>query len=77
MKNAVSGKLHRVALIRTDVSEERIASVIKVTRIGVLGTMLALTSNRNMLHIVFHRSVLQMLVTANIVPSLPVVTLMI
>jgi hypothetical protein len=32
--------LRRVALVRTDVSEERIASIIKVTRIGELGTML-------------------------------------
>jgi hypothetical protein len=34
----------RVALWRTDVSEERIASIIIVT-IGVLGTMLAVISN--------------------------------
>jgi hypothetical protein len=40
-----SGMLRRVALVRTDVSEERIASVISVTRIGALGT-LAVTSNR-------------------------------
>jgi hypothetical protein len=33
-----------VALVRTDVSEERIASIIRVTRIGELGT-LAVTSN--------------------------------
>jgi hypothetical protein len=37
--------LCRVALTRTDVSEERIASVIRVTRIGELGT-LEITSNR-------------------------------
>jgi hypothetical protein len=37
--------LRRVNLIRTDVSEESIASVIRVTRIGELGT-LAVTSNR-------------------------------
>jgi hypothetical protein len=29
--------LHSVALVRTDVSEERIASIIRVTRIGELG----------------------------------------
>jgi hypothetical protein len=40
--------LRRVALIRTDVSEERIASIITVTRIGELGT-LAVTSNRSTL----------------------------
>jgi hypothetical protein len=36
-----SGMLRRVALVRTDVSEELSASVAKVTRIGELGTMLA------------------------------------
>jgi hypothetical protein len=41
-----SGMLRRVALVRTDVSEERNASFIKATRIGELGTMLAVTSNR-------------------------------
>jgi hypothetical protein len=38
--------LRRVALVKTDVSEERSASLIKVTRIGELGTTLAVTSNR-------------------------------
>jgi hypothetical protein len=33
--------LRRVALVRTDVSEELSASFIRVTRIGELGTMLA------------------------------------
>jgi hypothetical protein len=52
---ANSGMLHRVALVRPDVSEERSASIIRVTRIGELGT----------------------LVTANALPSLPIlVTLM-
>jgi hypothetical protein len=37
-----------VALVRTDVSEERIASIIMVTRIGELGT-LAVSSNRSTL----------------------------
>jgi hypothetical protein len=41
-----SGILCRVALVRTDVSEELSASFIKVTRIGELGTTLAVTSNR-------------------------------
>jgi hypothetical protein len=40
-----SGMLRRVALVRTDVSEER----IRVTRIGELGTTLAITSNRRTL----------------------------
>jgi hypothetical protein len=43
---ASSGMLRRVALVRTDVSEERGPSFIRVARIGELGTMLAVTSNR-------------------------------
>jgi hypothetical protein len=38
---ASSGMLRRVALVRTDVSEERSASFIRVTGIGELGTTLA------------------------------------
>jgi hypothetical protein len=38
--------LRRVALVRTDNSEELGASFIRVTRIGELGTTLAVTSNR-------------------------------
>jgi hypothetical protein len=45
-----SGMLHRVALVRTDVSEEPGASIIRVTRIGELGTTQAVTSNRRILH---------------------------
>jgi hypothetical protein len=41
-----SGMLRRVGLVRTDVSEELSAAIIKVTRIGGLGTTLAVTSNR-------------------------------
>jgi hypothetical protein len=37
--------LHRVALVRTDVSEELNATFIRVTRIGELGTTLAATSS--------------------------------
>jgi hypothetical protein len=40
-----SGMLRRVALVRTDVSEELRASFIKVTKIGELGTTLAVTSS--------------------------------
>jgi demethoxyubiquinone hydroxylase (CLK1/Coq7/Cat5 family) len=40
-----SEMLHRVALVITDVSEELIASIIRVSRIGELGATLALTSN--------------------------------
>jgi hypothetical protein len=54
--------------VRTEVMEELSASFIRVTRIGVLGTTQAVTSNR---------SVRQLLVTASVVPSSPIlVTLM-
>jgi hypothetical protein len=57
--------LRRVALVRTDVSEERSASFIRVKRIGKQGTTLAATSVR------------QLLVAASVVPSSPIlVTLM-
>jgi hypothetical protein len=46
---ASSGMLRRVAIERTDASEERSASLIRVTRIGELGTTLAVTSNRHTL----------------------------
>jgi hypothetical protein len=46
---ASSGILRRVALVRTDVSEEISASFIRVPRIGELGTTLAVTSNRRTL----------------------------
>jgi hypothetical protein len=42
---ASSGLLRRVAPVRTDVMEELSASIIRVTRIGELGTMLVGTSN--------------------------------
>jgi hypothetical protein len=58
------GMLLRVALVRTDVSERRSASVIRVTRIGELGTTLAVTS-----------SVRLLLVTANVPSSSILVTL--
>jgi hypothetical protein len=40
-----SAMLHHVALVRTDVSEELSASFIRVTRLGEVGTTLAVTSN--------------------------------
>jgi hypothetical protein len=46
-----SGLLRRVALVRTDVSEDYSASFIRVTRIGELGTTLAVTSNRRTLRV--------------------------
>jgi hypothetical protein len=69
-----SGMLHRVALVRTDVQEERSASIIRVTGIGELGTMLALTSKQRKPR---RNSVRRLLVTANVIPSaLILVTLM-
>jgi hypothetical protein len=44
-----SGLLRRVALVRTDISEEPGASFIRVTKIGELGTTQAATSNRRTL----------------------------
>jgi hypothetical protein len=70
-----SGMLRRVALVRTDVSERLGASFIRVTRIGELGTTLAETSNGRTLR--RNTSVHQLLVTASVVPSSPIlVTLM-
>jgi hypothetical protein len=64
-----SGTLRRVALVRTDVSEEPGASFIRVTRNGELGTTQAATSQL--------RSVRRLLVAACVVPSSPIlVTLM-
>jgi hypothetical protein len=64
--------LRRVALVTTEVSEEHIASIIRVARIGELGTTLTITSNS-----VFLRSVLRMLVITNVVPSSPILVTMI
>jgi hypothetical protein len=44
-----SGMLRRVNLVRTEVSEEVSVSFIRMTRIGELGTTLAVTSNRRTL----------------------------
>jgi hypothetical protein len=49
-----SGMLRRWALVRTDVSEELCASIMRVTRIGELGTTLAVTSNRRTLRRLCH-----------------------
>jgi hypothetical protein len=43
------GMLRCVALVRIDVSEELSASIIRATRIGELGTTLAVNSNRHTL----------------------------
>jgi hypothetical protein len=68
-----SGMPRRVALVKTDVSEELSASFIRLTRIGELGTTVAVTSNRRTLRsLVFLRSVRRFLVTASVVPSSPI-----
>jgi hypothetical protein len=46
---ASSGMLRYATLVRTDVSEELSAVFIRVTRIGEIGTTLAVTSNRRTL----------------------------
>jgi hypothetical protein len=72
--------LHRVPLVRTDVSEEYITAIIRVTRIGELGITLAVTGNRSTLRpsVASFGCVLQLLVTANVIPSsLIIFTLMI
>jgi hypothetical protein len=48
---ASSWMLRRVAFVRTDVSEELSTSFIRVTRIGELGTTLAVNTNRRTLRI--------------------------
>jgi hypothetical protein len=65
--------LRRMALVKTDVSEEPGASFIRVTRISELGTTHAATSKRRTLR----RNVRRLLVAACVVPSSPIlVTLM-
>jgi hypothetical protein len=55
--------LSRVAVVITDVSEECVAYIIRVTRIGRLGATLAVLMNRSMLWL---------LVTVRVVPSSPI-----
>jgi hypothetical protein len=63
MKIGVIGTLRRVALVRTDISEERNVSFIRVTRISEL--------------LPFLRSLRRLLGKASVVPSSPIlVTLM-
>jgi hypothetical protein len=65
---ASSRMLRRVGLARTDVSEKLSASFIRLTRIGELGTTLAVTSNRRTLR----RNTKVLLATASDVPSSPI-----
>jgi hypothetical protein len=62
-----SAMLRSLGLVRTDVSEERISSIMRMTRICKLGTTLTVASNRRTLR----RN------TANVVPGSPfLITLM-
>jgi hypothetical protein len=54
----------RVALVRTYVSEELSVSFIRVTRIGELGTTLAVTGNRRKAHGVTYQKTPFFIVTA-------------
>jgi hypothetical protein len=67
--------LRRVALVRTDVSVERSASIIRVTRIDELG-ILAATSNGYTLRYAFLRSVRRLIVTVTFLAKQILVTLM-
>jgi hypothetical protein len=62
--------LRRVAVVRTDVSEELSAS-IRVRRIGELGTTLAVNTNRAL-----NLSARRLLVTASAVPSSPILLIL-
>jgi hypothetical protein len=66
---ASSEMFSRVAFVRTDVSAQLSASIIRVTRISDLGTF-AVSSNRRTLR------VRRLLLTANVPRSLVLVTLM-
>jgi hypothetical protein len=77
-KSAVFWSVMPFGSVRIDVSEEPSASIIRVTRIGELGTMLALTIKwRTMGTTTQHtlRSVSRFLVTAN-VPSSPTIVIL-
>jgi hypothetical protein len=71
-----------MAIVRTDVSEELSASIIRVTRIGEVETTLAVLATDARYEeiqsvFVFLRSVRRLLVKANVVPTSPIlVTLM-
>jgi hypothetical protein len=62
-----------VALVRTEVSEESIASIIRVERISKPGTTSAVTINWSTLLL---RSLLQLLATEDVVLSSPILSTM-
>jgi hypothetical protein len=68
--------LRRVALVRADVSEERIASIIRVTRIGEQGNTLTATETEARCEETLLRSVSSQRASVasycNVVPSSPI-----
>jgi hypothetical protein len=56
MKNVAFWDIRHVALVRTEVSEKLIASIIRVTMNGDLRETFAVTSNRRTLRTVFPTS---------------------
>jgi hypothetical protein len=72
-----SGMLRRVALLRVDVSEElsnpTLLSLLPLTPLCILNSEF---HSSFLSHLVFLRSMCRLLVTANVVPSSPIVTLM-
>jgi hypothetical protein len=67
--------LRRVTLVTTDISEELTASIIRITKLGELGTTLDITINRTTLRRNLP-SVVLLLVTANVVPSWPILVIL-
>jgi hypothetical protein len=69
--------LRRVVVVRTDVSEELIGSIIRATKIGEIGTMLTATQTEARCEEIllyystslFLPSMFRLLVTASVVPS--------
>jgi hypothetical protein len=63
--------LRRVAVVRTDVSEELSSSFISVTKICELGTTLAYLAT-----VIFVHSACRLLVTASVLPSSPILVIL-
>jgi hypothetical protein len=61
MKNVVLWDITPCSLIRTDVSVGRIASIIRVTRIGELGTTLGITTTYSSHNISSHHGLVAIL----------------
>jgi hypothetical protein len=72
MKNGVFWDVTPCDSCRNRSFEERSASLIRVTRIGELGTALAVNNNRRTLRRKTKGSVRRLLVTASVVPSSPI-----